>query len=184
NGTPVPLLYASPGQVNAQVPYETKVGTAKVIVTSTGVSRGRAEVRGGDHRRRGAVESPLPRAGCPRGSQDWGPDRQRPVRRFGAGLYRTPANQRTDPRRRPHGRAILRRQHRRRGSGLRRDFDRPQAVRWNVTARRLQNGRVRPRWHPRKYGIPALNICLTQVAPMAQFAEARTQDTTGAGPSA
>jgi uncharacterized protein (TIGR03437 family) len=38
NGTPVPLLYASPGQVNAQVPYETKVGTAKLIVTSTGVS--------------------------------------------------------------------------------------------------------------------------------------------------
>src|ERR1035438_6340442 len=31
-------LYASPGQVNAQVPYETKVGTAKLIVTSNGVS--------------------------------------------------------------------------------------------------------------------------------------------------
>jgi uncharacterized protein (TIGR03437 family) len=37
NGTPAPLLYASPGQVNAQVPYETKVGTAKLVVTSSGV---------------------------------------------------------------------------------------------------------------------------------------------------
>jgi uncharacterized protein (TIGR03437 family) len=37
NGTSAPLLYASPGQVNAQVPYETKVGTAKLVVTSNGV---------------------------------------------------------------------------------------------------------------------------------------------------
>jgi uncharacterized protein (TIGR03437 family) len=37
NGTPAPLLYVSPGQVNAQVPYETKVGTAKLVVTSNGV---------------------------------------------------------------------------------------------------------------------------------------------------
>ena len=37
NGTQVPLLYVSPGQVNAQVPYETKVGTAKLVVTSNGV---------------------------------------------------------------------------------------------------------------------------------------------------
>jgi uncharacterized protein (TIGR03437 family) len=38
NDTPAPLLYVSPGQVNAQVPYETKVGTAKLVVTSNGVS--------------------------------------------------------------------------------------------------------------------------------------------------
>ena len=38
NGTNVPLLYVSPGQVNAQVPYETKVGTAQLIVQSNGVS--------------------------------------------------------------------------------------------------------------------------------------------------
>jgi uncharacterized protein (TIGR03437 family) len=37
NGTAAPLLYVSPGQVNAQVPYETKVGTAKLVVTSNGV---------------------------------------------------------------------------------------------------------------------------------------------------
>ena len=37
NGTPAPLLYVSSGQVNAQVPYETKVGTAKLVVTSNGV---------------------------------------------------------------------------------------------------------------------------------------------------
>lgn len=38
NDTPVPLLFVSPGQVNAQVPYETKVGTAKLVVQSNGVS--------------------------------------------------------------------------------------------------------------------------------------------------
>src|ERR1035438_7900102 len=38
NGTSVPLLFVSPGQVNAQVPYEAKVGTAKLIVQSNGVS--------------------------------------------------------------------------------------------------------------------------------------------------
>lgn len=37
NGTPAPLLYVSPVQVNAQIPYETKVGTAKMIVQSNGV---------------------------------------------------------------------------------------------------------------------------------------------------
>jgi uncharacterized protein (TIGR03437 family) len=37
NGTQVPLLYVSAGQVNAQVPYETKAGTAKLVVTSNGV---------------------------------------------------------------------------------------------------------------------------------------------------
>ncbi|MGD0778221.1 MAG: IPT/TIG domain-containing protein [Candidatus Solibacter sp.] len=38
NGTSAPLLYVSPGQVNAQVPYETAAGAAKMIVTSNGVS--------------------------------------------------------------------------------------------------------------------------------------------------
>jgi uncharacterized protein (TIGR03437 family) len=38
NGTPAPLLYVSPGQINAQVPYETKVGTAKLVVQSNGTS--------------------------------------------------------------------------------------------------------------------------------------------------
>jgi uncharacterized protein (TIGR03437 family) len=38
NGTSVPLLFVSPGQVNAQVPYEAKIGTAKLIVQSNGVS--------------------------------------------------------------------------------------------------------------------------------------------------
>jgi uncharacterized protein (TIGR03437 family) len=38
NGTSVPLLFVSPGQVNAQVPYEAKVGTAKLIVQSSGAS--------------------------------------------------------------------------------------------------------------------------------------------------
>jgi trimeric autotransporter adhesin len=37
NGTNVPLLYVSPTQVNAQVPYETKVGTAQLIVQSNGL---------------------------------------------------------------------------------------------------------------------------------------------------
>ncbi len=38
NGTSVPLLFVSPGQVNAQVPYQTRAGTAKLIVQSNGVS--------------------------------------------------------------------------------------------------------------------------------------------------
>ena len=50
NGSSGPLLYVSPGQVNAQVPYETKVGTAKLIVTSNGVPSPRGELRGGGHR--------------------------------------------------------------------------------------------------------------------------------------
>lgn len=37
NGTDAPLLFVSPGQVNAQVPYEIKVGTAKLILTANGV---------------------------------------------------------------------------------------------------------------------------------------------------
>jgi uncharacterized protein (TIGR03437 family) len=44
NGTPVPLLYVSPGQVNAQVPYETQVGTAKLIVQANGVKSPAANV--------------------------------------------------------------------------------------------------------------------------------------------
>ena len=35
NGTNVPLLYVSPTQVNAQVPYETKFGSAQLMVIST-----------------------------------------------------------------------------------------------------------------------------------------------------
>jgi len=38
NGDRVPLLYVSPGQVNAQVPYEIKPGTAKLVVQANGVS--------------------------------------------------------------------------------------------------------------------------------------------------
>jgi uncharacterized protein (TIGR03437 family) len=38
NGTDIPLLFVSPGQINAQLPYETKIGTAKLIVKSGGVS--------------------------------------------------------------------------------------------------------------------------------------------------
>ncbi len=34
NGTSIPLLFVSPGQVNAQIPYETKIGTAKLVVQS------------------------------------------------------------------------------------------------------------------------------------------------------
>ncbi|MCX6626301.1 MAG: IPT/TIG domain-containing protein [Candidatus Solibacter sp.] len=37
NGTAAPLLFVSSRQVNAQVPYETKVGTAKLVVQSNGV---------------------------------------------------------------------------------------------------------------------------------------------------
>jgi uncharacterized protein (TIGR03437 family) len=37
NGTNVPLLFVSPGQVNAQVPYETKPGTATLVVQSNGL---------------------------------------------------------------------------------------------------------------------------------------------------
>jgi uncharacterized protein (TIGR03437 family) len=38
NGTDLPLLFVSSGQINAQLPYETKVGTARLIVKSNGVS--------------------------------------------------------------------------------------------------------------------------------------------------
>jgi uncharacterized protein (TIGR03437 family) len=34
NGTAVPLIYVSPGQINFQLPYETPVGTASAIVTA------------------------------------------------------------------------------------------------------------------------------------------------------
>ena len=37
NGTPAPLLFVSPGQVNAQVPYDTIAGTAKLVVQSNNV---------------------------------------------------------------------------------------------------------------------------------------------------
>jgi uncharacterized protein (TIGR03437 family) len=36
NGTAIPLLFVSAGQINAQVPYETKTGTAKLIVQAGG----------------------------------------------------------------------------------------------------------------------------------------------------
>lgn len=38
NGVAAPLFYVSPGQINAQVPYETRVGEAAVVVTSGGVA--------------------------------------------------------------------------------------------------------------------------------------------------
>lgn len=38
NGNPAPLLYVSPRQINAQVPFETGVGTATVIVNGTAAS--------------------------------------------------------------------------------------------------------------------------------------------------
>ena len=37
NGADIPLLFVSPGQVNAQIPYQAVVGTAKLIVTSNSV---------------------------------------------------------------------------------------------------------------------------------------------------
>jgi uncharacterized protein (TIGR03437 family) len=36
NGTPAPLLYVSPGQINAQVPFATPVGSATLVVESGG----------------------------------------------------------------------------------------------------------------------------------------------------
>jgi len=39
NGTPAPLLYVSPAQINCQAPYETPVGTpVQVVVVANGVS--------------------------------------------------------------------------------------------------------------------------------------------------
>jgi uncharacterized protein (TIGR03437 family) len=37
-GIPAPLLYVSPGQINAQVPYETPAGTSNVSVANAGAS--------------------------------------------------------------------------------------------------------------------------------------------------
>jgi uncharacterized protein (TIGR03437 family) len=44
NGTPAPILYASQGQINAQMPYETSPGTASVIVNAGGTSVGTTQV--------------------------------------------------------------------------------------------------------------------------------------------
>ena len=38
NGTAIPLLFVSPGQINAQIPYETAAGPAQMVVQSNGVS--------------------------------------------------------------------------------------------------------------------------------------------------
>jgi uncharacterized protein (TIGR03437 family) len=38
NGVPAPLYFVSPGQINAQVPYGTTIGSANVIVTRGGLS--------------------------------------------------------------------------------------------------------------------------------------------------
>jgi uncharacterized protein (TIGR03437 family) len=38
NGVPIPLFYVSPSQINGQVPYETAVGEAVVVVTTGGVA--------------------------------------------------------------------------------------------------------------------------------------------------
>ena len=38
NGVRAPLLYASPGQINGQIPNSTAVGTGTIVVTSSGVS--------------------------------------------------------------------------------------------------------------------------------------------------
>jgi uncharacterized protein (TIGR03437 family) len=39
NGAPAPLLYVAPGQINAQAPFETPVGTpVQVVVVSNGIS--------------------------------------------------------------------------------------------------------------------------------------------------
>ncbi|HYP09709.1 MAG TPA: SBBP repeat-containing protein [Bryobacteraceae bacterium] len=36
NGTPIPLIYVSPTQINAQLPYETPLGTVQLIVEARG----------------------------------------------------------------------------------------------------------------------------------------------------
>ncbi|MBI3696685.1 MAG: SBBP repeat-containing protein [Acidobacteria bacterium] len=43
-GRAAPLFYASPGQVNAQIPYETPLGQAQVVVTVGGVASSAATV--------------------------------------------------------------------------------------------------------------------------------------------
>lgn len=44
NGTVIPLLYVSPAQINAQLPYGIEIGTASLIVTVSGKSSGSAPV--------------------------------------------------------------------------------------------------------------------------------------------
>ena len=44
NGTPAPIIYADTGQVNFQVPYETGLGTATIIVSVNGVPSASAQV--------------------------------------------------------------------------------------------------------------------------------------------
>ncbi|MGB7720281.1 MAG: putative Ig domain-containing protein [Bryobacteraceae bacterium] len=44
-GTAIPLLYVSPGQINAQIPYETAVGPATLVVESNGVSSAPAKIQ-------------------------------------------------------------------------------------------------------------------------------------------
>src|SRR5438876_5231575 len=38
NGTPAPLFFVSPSQINAQLPYEIQPGPATLVVTVNGVS--------------------------------------------------------------------------------------------------------------------------------------------------
>lgn len=38
NGTPAPLFYASPTQINGQLPFQTPLGSATIVVTSAGLS--------------------------------------------------------------------------------------------------------------------------------------------------
>ena len=44
-GKPAPLFFVSPGQVNAQVPYESELGNAQVVVTVNGVASVPSTVR-------------------------------------------------------------------------------------------------------------------------------------------
>lgn len=44
NGLSAPVLYASAGQVNFQIPWETQAGTAKIIVSAGGIVSGAATV--------------------------------------------------------------------------------------------------------------------------------------------
>ncbi len=44
NGNPVPLFYANPGQINAQIPWETAVGAAAVVVSVNGAPSNTAAI--------------------------------------------------------------------------------------------------------------------------------------------